>query len=139
MVRTVLWHTPSLRLFKGLIKHILERLLFCNADIWDFPSGLEVFLHFLLLRADTNGSAFCGSLIFLERAVRRPQSTLATENSRHLRLLASMIVTRKYFENDAYNTPFWTGIVAGTQIRHIGLSPTDRYLEYDSEFRSVFE
>ncbi|KAE9573153.1 hypothetical protein CGMCC3_g10947 [Colletotrichum fructicola] len=106
-------HPPPLRLIKGVVKRVLARLLPCNADIWDFPSGLEAFLRHLLLWADINGAAFCGSLIYLGRALRRSQSTLTTEKSRHLRLLASIIVARKYMEDDAYDTPFWTDLVAG--------------------------
>ncbi|UQC75184.1 PHO85 cyclin-1 [Colletotrichum lupini] len=105
-------HPPSLRLVTGVAERILARILPINSDIWSFPSDLAVFLRHLLLWADISGAVLCGGLIYLEQGLQRPQHSLMTEADRHLRVLAAIILARKYLEDDTYRTPFWTGLTA---------------------------
>ncbi|OHE90318.1 cyclin [Colletotrichum orchidophilum] len=103
---------PSLRLVTGMAERILSRVLPINSDIWDFPSDLAVFLRHLLLWADISGAVLCGSLIYLERGLQRPQNSPMTEANQHLRVLAAVILARKYLEDVTYKTSFWTGLTA---------------------------
>ncbi|KAK1656642.1 hypothetical protein BDP55DRAFT_80408 [Colletotrichum godetiae] len=103
---------PSPRLAAGLIEHVLTRVLPINSDIWNFPSDLAVFLRHLLLWADISGAVLCGSLIYLERGLWRPEKSLMTEAHRHSRVLAAIILARKYLEDVTYKTSFWAGLAA---------------------------
>ncbi|KXH48217.1 cyclin [Colletotrichum salicis] len=103
---------PPLRLVTGVTKRIISRVLPINSDIRNFPPDLAVFLRHLLAWADISGAVLCGSLIYLERGLQRPQNSLMTEANRHLRVLAAIILARKYLEDVTYKTPFWTSLAA---------------------------
>ncbi|WQF76894.1 Putative Cyclin-like superfamily [Colletotrichum destructivum] len=100
------------RSIHSVVERFLARILPFNADIWNFPSGLEAFLRHLLSWADISGAVFCGSLIYLERAAHRGQQTPVTEMGRRLRVLAAIILARKYLGDDTYETRFWIGLTA---------------------------